>query len=109
MNPKGVTWDLGHRRRLTAAEERELVAARPPRPAARPRAWRAAEPDPAWRRWLASDERRVLIESNIPLALKVAGRARRTVLGEDAVGLAMLALCRAVDGFDPERGRLAAI
>lgn len=78
-------------RRLSAEEERALVAQRE---ALGPAAWRRSE------------ARRTLIECHIPWANRVAGEWPDRRLGPDRFGLAYVELCVAVDTFEPGRGRI---
>ena len=95
----------GEFRQLDADEERDLALLRPRVPGCR--GFLAAfEASPPWREWLASDARRRLIESCVPWAWRVAAGAGCPALGDDRFGVAMLALCRAVDRFEPAKGRL---
>jgi hypothetical protein len=90
-----IVRSLGSVDRLTPGEVRELYRARPPLVGR----FRRSE---AWMGWQVSDQRKRLIECNIPIALVIAPRFVR--LGDDAVGAAMVGLCNGVDRFDLDRG-----
>jgi RNA polymerase sigma factor (sigma-70 family) len=81
-----ITGTIGPIRRLTAGEEYDLAC-------------RARAGD--------GGARKTLIESNIPLAIRIGSKFLRSRLGEDAVSVAMVGLCRGVDYFDPAKGKLS--
>lgn len=60
-------------------------------------------------RWRLTDEQRKVVEENRWLAVKFAKdhRARYRLTQEDAESAAYLGLCRAVWGWNPEKGKLS--
>lgn len=84
----------GDYRRLTREEERELALERP---RLGPEAWKTSE------------ARRTLIECNIPWAKKLAKTRGNRRMGWDKWGVAFLGLVKAVDAFDPAKGRITTL